>query len=131
MSESIIRLVKETWSKNLVFMGFLIVLMVWFPNRISLIAGFLVGAFISMLNFLIIAWNSEYVMDREDSLAVSFGAFYVLRMVFAGLVIFLGIRLEGLNLLTLMIGLFSVRVAMTLGAFLEFILEKRRVKLKK
>jgi len=126
LSENIIGLVRETWIRNLFIMGLVTLPMMFFPQRWALLLGMLLGMAAAMLNFLIIAWNTESIMDRNDSLILSFGAFYILRIILSGLCIFIGIRFANVNLFTVVLGLFSIRISMTLTTALEMIFKSFR-----
>ena len=128
MSEGVIKLVKETWSRNIVLLFFTSLIFVFFKERYSLILGLLLGAGVSMFNFLLIAWNTEHIMDKVDSFIFSFGFFYLVRIVLSAGCIYLGIRLEGVNLFSVVLGLFTIRISMTLTTLLEMVLNSLKKK---
>jgi len=128
LSEGVIKLVKETWSRNIVLLLFTSLIFVFFKERYSLILGLLLGAGVSMFNFLLIAWNTEHIMDKVDSFIFSFGFFYLVRIVLSAGCIYLGIRLEGVNLFSVVLGLFTIRISMTLTTLLEMVLNSLKKK---
>lgn len=121
MSEDVKKLVLETWKKNLMVIGGISIILLLFPQRLPLIAGLCLGSVVAMLNFFVLAWNTESIMDKEGSFAFSFGFFYILRIFLSGLCIYLGIRLQVFHLVTVVIGLFSIRISMTVKTFFEIV----------
>lgn len=119
MSGNIIKLVRETWTGNIIFMAIAALFMVIFKERSSLIVGLLLGSAVAMLNFLMIAWNTEQIMDKADSFIFSFGVFYIIRIVLSAVCIYLGIRYNIFNLFTIVLGLFSIRISMTFATVAE------------
>ena len=119
MSESIIKLVKETCLRNLVFIGLVSLLLLVFESRYSLIIGLFIGSLVAMINFFIVAWNTEHIMDKQDNMVFSYGLFYVCRIALSAICIYVGIKFSQVNLFTVVLGLFSIRISMTLVTFME------------
>lgn len=119
MSEKIIKLVRETFLRNVIFIGLVSLVLLVFESRLSLIAGLLLGSAVAMLNFFVIAWNTEQIMDKQDSFIFSYGLFYIARIVLSAICIYVGIRFSEVNLFTIVLGLFSIRISMTFVTFVE------------
>ena len=119
MSENTIKLVKETCLRNVIFIGLISLVLMVFESRTSLIIGLFIGSLVAMLNFFIVAWNTEHIMDKQDNMVFSYGLFYIGRIALSAICIYVGIKFSQVNLFTVVLGLFSIRISMTLVTLIE------------
>ncbi len=125
LSEHVWILVKETWIKNLAFLILVILASCFFSNRIPLILGMLIGTAVCMLNFMIVSRTSEALLDRTGNIYFYYGTFYMLRFLFSGLAIFAGIKIGNISIITIMLGLFSIKLTLTFFSVYDIYFKKK------
>ncbi|QXM06713.1 ATP synthase subunit I [Crassaminicella indica] len=80
-------------------------------NPLPMIFGLVFGTFISMLNFRLLALTLEkavHMIPRQAQLYAS--SRYFIRYIISGIVIFIGIKAEYLNVIGVIIGLVMIKI---------------------
>ena len=121
MNKESLRLLKVGTIKTLLYLSITsLILYLVFMKNLSYGNGLLAGGFISLVNLYITAFSVNHIFYGQAQSGLYYMFFYVLKMVLSGVVLFAAIKFgNSLSLITTFIGLFSVRVILTLEAIFK------------
>lgn len=120
MTKSTQELVQSVFKQTIKYLLPTVVLLTAVSYKdISYGLGLLFGGLGGLVNFYLLAFSTDNLFNHKVRSRFYYPMFYLLRITIAGLIIYRAITLHSLNLFTTVIGLFAVKIALTLDAVLK------------
>ncbi len=91
-------------------------------NFLNLIGGFVCGSFAITIGFIIIVYCADYVLDKakEERHAKNISLmFFILRYIIYFIVSGIAIKFLNVNVITLILGLFTIRIIIIVDHFID------------
>lgn len=127
MTESTQKLVRKVITKTSIYMVVVtIILTVVLFRNISYALGFLFGSIAALTNFYLISYSTDNLVSGRVKPGLYYTFFYIVRLAFAGVVIWKSAVSSSFNLFTAVLGLFSVKIALTIDALIKHYFSKTK-----
>lgn len=125
MTESTQMLVRKVISKTSIYIAVVtIVLVIAFFRDISYAFGFLFGSIAALINFYLVSYSIDNLFSGKAKSRWYYAFFYIIRLALSALIMWKAIQLNSLNLFTATLGLFSVKISLTIDALIKHYISK-------